>query len=95
MSIIVDPRLHVDDAGVVDEGGQPPERDVAGLEETLDLGLDPDVGGHGNGRPAGRMDVAHDALGRFAVGAVVHADGVAARAPPAGQSRRRCRGLRR
>ena len=56
---------------------QPSERLVAGLEQAHDVGLDRDVGGHGQGPSARRFNVRDDPLGGFLVLPVIDTHRVA------------------
>jgi len=78
-------RLHVDDAGVVDERGERRQLGIEGGEHLQHLGLVGDVGLQGQRGAAGVADARDHALGGGGAVRVVHRDGPAVlRGEPAG-----------
>jgi hypothetical protein len=75
---LVDPRLHVDHAGVVDQGGEASELGIDLLEHRHHLCLVADVGLHGDRRAAVCTDGSHHLVGGQRVARVVDRDRVAA-----------------
>src|SRR5205823_5560319 len=75
---LLDPRLCFEDARVVDERRDWAELRIDSLEEAHDVRLGRHVGLYGDGASATRYDVGDDGIRGRAIGAVVHANGVAA-----------------
>src|SRR5690606_23538783 len=75
----LDAHAAVDDAGVVHEDVEAPERALRLVEEPQDIRLDGDVARDGMGLPARALDVAAKRLRGGGIAQVIDADGVAAR----------------
>jgi hypothetical protein len=75
---VLDARLTLEDAGVVDERGNRPEPGIHGLEQANHVRLRGDVGAHGQRFAPRRGDPGNHLVGGGGVRSIVHAHGVAA-----------------